>query len=323
MDNKKLFSLLVLSIFIQCLFIQSSYAVTLKIATLSPDGTSWMKKMRAGAKQIYEQTQQRVKIKFYPGGVMGNDQAVLKKIRIRQLHGGAVTGGTLLPFYPSSQVYGSLLAFESADEVTYVRKHMDKMLINGFDQGGFVTFGLAESGFNYIMSKQPIKSVADLSTQKPWIPAGDNNALEMIKTFSITPIPLAISDVLAGLQTGLVDTVAISPIGALALQWHTQIKYITQMPLFYSFGALAVNKKSFNKIKKSDQKIVRNIFERIFKNIDTQNKKDNVAAIAALKNQGIQFIIPSAAQIKEWKSLATKSLNIFNGHIQNFRNTQK
>ena len=63
-----------------CVCFNPSYALTLKIATVSPDGTSWMKKMRTAAKTIAEKTNKRVKIKIYPGGVMGNDQAVLKKI---------------------------------------------------------------------------------------------------------------------------------------------------------------------------------------------------------------------------------------------------
>lgn len=298
MKLKKLITLLLFS----TLF-SNSHAVTLKIATLSPDGTSWMKKMRAAAKSISEQTTNRVKFKFYPGGVMGNDQAVMKKIRIGQLHGGAVTGGTLIPFYPESQVYNMALTFESNEEVDFVRKRLDKELIKGFEKGGFIIFGIAESGFNFIMSKKPIHSVADLTKQKVWGPAGDENAIEMIKNFSITPIALPLGDVLAGLQTGLINTVAISPIGALALQWHTQIKYVTEMPLLYGYGTLAISKRAFKKINKADQKIVRKVFSDTFSSIDSQNRKDNIAAMAALKKQGITFIKPTAEQLVEWKTL--------------------
>jgi TRAP-type C4-dicarboxylate transport system substrate-binding protein len=298
MRHKQIISILFLG-----LFLNASHAVTLKIATLSPDGTSWMKKMRAGAKTITEQTNNRVKFKFYPGAVMGNDQAVLKKIRIGQLHGGAVTGGTLIPFYPDSEVYNIALTFESSDEVDYVRNHMDKELIKGLEKGGFVIFGIAASGFNYIMSKEPILSVADLAKQKAWVPAGDENAMVMVQNFSITPIPLPVGDVLAGLQTGLINTVAISPIGALALQWHTQIKYITDMPLLFGYGTLAISTKAFKKIKKSDQEIVRKVFTQTFREIDAQNKKDNIAAMQALRNQGITFVKPSAEQLAEWKTM--------------------
>jgi TRAP-type C4-dicarboxylate transport system substrate-binding protein len=298
MNHKYLLTLLFFT-----LLSTNSYAVTLKIATLSPDGTSWMKEMRSAAKTISKKTNDRVKFKFYPGGVMGNDQAILKKIRIGQLHGGAVVGGTLIPFYPDSQVYNMALTFESSDEVDFVRKHLDDDLIKGMEKGGFVIFGIAESGFNYIMSKEPITSVADLAKQKVWVPAGDENAIEMVKNFSITPMPLPIGDVLAGLQTGLINTVAISPIGALALQWHTQIKHVTDMPLLFGYGTLAISTRAFKKIKKNDQKIVREVFTETFRSIDAQNKKDNIAAMAALKNQGIDFVKPTPMQFAEWKTM--------------------
>ena len=63
-------------------------AKTLKLATLAPAGTVWMKEMKAGADRVAQRTSGRVEIKFYPGGVMGNDQSVHRKIRIGQLHGG-------------------------------------------------------------------------------------------------------------------------------------------------------------------------------------------------------------------------------------------
>ncbi|MEW7993872.1 MAG: TRAP transporter substrate-binding protein DctP, partial [Candidatus Thiodiazotropha endolucinida] len=95
----------------------SQAGTTLKIATLAPDGTNWMKEMRAAAKQIKQQTDGRVKIRFYPGGVMGNDSSVLRKIRIGQLHGGAITGGGLSSIYKDAQVYTLPFQFRNLQEV--------------------------------------------------------------------------------------------------------------------------------------------------------------------------------------------------------------
>ena len=92
----------------------------LKIATLSPDGSPWMLKMREGAKEILRKTDNRVRIKFYPGGVMGNDKAVMRKIRAGQLHGGALTGGSLQKVFSDAQVYSLPLKFRSLQEIDYV-----------------------------------------------------------------------------------------------------------------------------------------------------------------------------------------------------------
>lgn len=296
----KLSPLIFLSLF---LFSVTIHAATIKIATLSPDGTTWMKKMRNAAKEIATRTSNRVKIKFYPGGVMGNENAVLRKMRINQLQGAAITGGALERYYKDVDIYSMPFLFNSHEEVLYVRKKMDKLIIQGLEKGGLISFGIAESGFAYILSDRPIKDVAELRKQKAWIP-DTASARNAVKAFKFQPIPLPFSDVLAALQTSLVNTIAISPIASIALQWHTQVKYLTDMPLLYGWGTLVIGKRAMNKLKTADKKIVTEILKRNFKEIDAQNQKDNNAALAALKNQGIIFIKPDNKQLAHWKELA-------------------
>ena len=236
-----------------------SQATQFKVATLSPDGSTWMKKMREGAKEIEQQTQGRVKFKFYPGGVMGQDKAVLRKMRVGQLQGGAFANGTLAATYPGVQVYNLVMKFRSYEEVDFVRKKMDATIIQGLEDNGLVALGLSEIGFAYLMSTHPIRDVDDLRKQKAWIPENNIVATSALEAFSVSPIPLPLRDVLVALQTGMVDTVAGSPIGALTLQWHTKIKYLTDLPLAYIYGVLVLNEKDFEKLKPEDQQIVRQV----------------------------------------------------------------
>lgn len=275
-------------------------AIRLKIATLSPEGSVWMEKMKEGAAEIARKTNNRVRIKYYPGGVMGDDKAVLRKIRIGQLHGGAVIGGSLSRFYQDNQIYGLPLKFKSFEEIDYVRRHLDQHIVNGLEKGGFVTFGIAEGGFAYVMSTVPIRAVKEMRRQKVWVPDNDETILEAIQAFGIKPIPLSIADVRAGLQTGLINTVTTPPIGAVALQWHTQIKYIMNEPFLYIYGVLAVDRKAFKKLSVDDQKVFREIMGRIFQELDRLNRADNVKALEALRKQGIEFVKPSAELLAEW-----------------------
>jgi TRAP-type transport system periplasmic protein len=277
-----------------------AHAMRFKIATLSPEGSVWMQKMREGADELARKTDNRVTIKYYPGGVMGNDKAVLRKIRIGQLHGGAVVSGSLSKFYPDNQIYNLPLKFRSFEEVDYVRKHLDVRIAQGLEKGGFVTFGIAEGGFAYVMSTVPIRTVKEMRRQKVWIPDNDTMILEAVKAFGITPFPLSIADVRAGLQTGLINTVTTPPIGAVALQWHTQINYLMYEPFLYIYGVLAVDRRAFAKILPDDQRVFRKIMGRIFREIDQLNRKDNVNALKTLRKQGIKFIKPLAEALDIW-----------------------
>ena len=277
-----------------------SQAVRFKIATLSPEGSVWMQKMEEGAREVARKTDNRVHIKFYPGGVMGDDEAVLRKIRVGQLQGGAVVGGSLSRYYQDNQIYGLPLEFKSFDEIDYVRRHLDTKIMEGLEKGGFVTFGIAEGGFAYVMSTVPIHSVDDMRRQKVWVPDNDKTILESIKAFDINPIPLSIADVRAGLQTGLINTVATPPIGAIALQWHTQIKYLMDEPFLYIYGLLAIDQDVFKKLSTKDQQIFREVMGLVFKELDRLNREDNIKAMEVLRKQGIEFITPDAQALKKW-----------------------
>lgn len=285
----------------------TAWAIKLKIATLLPEGTMYMVKMRAGGKEIAQKTNNRVTFKFIPGGVMGKDKTVLQKIRAGQLHGGAMVGGALSRFFPANQIYAQPLKFSNIEEVDYARKHLDQYIVDGLNENGFVIFGLIGGGFAYIMSKNPIETVEDLRTQKVWVPPDNKSSQESLKAFGVAPIPLELPDVKTGLQSGLINTVATSPAGAIMLRWHTDIKYVTNLPLIYLYGVLAVDKKKFLKISKEDRRIVRKVMTEVCRQIDLENRQSNIEAIEALKKEGITFISPSKKATAAWLKIGKQA----------------
>ena len=283
-------------------------AVTLKIATLSPDGTSWMKNMRAAGKEIAERTGGRVKLRFYPGGVMGNYRSMLRKIRIGQLHGAAVTSGALTDVVPDAEIYGLPFLFRDLGEVDYVRKRIDPVIMERLKKTGLICFGFAEGGFAHIMSKQRIQTLDDAKHRKFWAPTGDPVTETALAALGISPIVLQLTDVLTGLQTGLVDTVASPPAAAIALQWHTQVRYLLDMPLIYIYGTLVISDKSLRRLSAEDRATLRTILTDTFERMDSANRKENAAAKAALRNQGIQFLVPAADDRAAWEQTIEQAI---------------
>jgi len=280
---------------------------TLKIATLAPDGTVWMREMRKSAETIKERTGGKVRFKFYPGGVMGSDKSVLRKMRVGQLQGGAVASGAFADIYPDSQTYGLPMLFSSYDEVDYVRSRMDAMIMEGFEQRGYVAFGIAESGFAYLMSRRPVLKVEDLKGMKIWVPEGDPISRIFFEAAGRSPIPLALSDVLTGLQTGLIETIGTPAIGAIALQWHTTVKYLTDIPVMYTYGMLVIDRRAFMRLKQGDQVIVRELLGETSVKLNKQNRKDNINAKKVLSNHGITFVRPSPEDLDQLRSIAAEA----------------
>jgi TRAP-type C4-dicarboxylate transport system substrate-binding protein len=277
-------------------------AADIKIATVAPDGSRWMQQMRKGAAEIEQRTAGRVVIKFYPGGVMGNDAQVLRKIRIGQLQGGALTAGALGERYPALNLYGIPLLFRSLDEVDAVRRRLDPEMQKGLEQAGFVSFGFTEGGFANLLSNEPVHGVDDMRRKKVWVPDGDEISFLAMQNLGLSPVVLPLTDVLTGLQTGLIEIAFASPVAALVLQWQTKTKYIAELPLSYSMGIFAIERGAYAMLSADDQKVVRDVMTRTMGELDHEARDDNERARKVLHESGLQPVTVDESHVAEWRS---------------------
>jgi TRAP-type C4-dicarboxylate transport system substrate-binding protein len=285
-------------------------ATTIKIATVAPDGTAWMKEIRATGDAIKKETDGRVELKLYPGGVMGDNATVLRKIKIGQLQGSAFTGGEASVITKDAEIYTVPFLFRSQEEADKVRAKVDPLLKDAVRKSGFELLGLSGGGFAYLMSTKDIKTRDDLKNAKVWVPQGDEIAELTFKTAGVTPVPLPLSDVYTSLQTGLIDTAANTDAGAIAFQWHTKIKHVVDMPVIYVVGEVLIDNKAYDSLTPADQKVVSDEFAAGFSRLEKINRADNTSAREALKSQGITFYSPDAAEQKRWEGVGAETYKL-------------
>ena len=282
-------------------------AVDLKIATLAPEGSEWMKEHRAAAQKIRELTDGRVVFKFYGGGVRGNDKKVLRLIRLGQLQGAAFTTSGLSERYFDIVLYGLPFAFRSQDEVDYIRGELDEQLRAGLEDAGFMSFGFAGGGFANFMSSQPIASHSNLGSKKIWVPDGDLFSFTALQSMQLSPVILPVADVMTGLQTGLIDVIVTPPVGALLLQWYTKVRYVNPMPVAYTLGILGIDKRPFDRLTGADQQIVTEVMTATYERLDAINRGDNVEAYDALLANGLTPVESNAEDVPYWRSVAQET----------------
>ena len=280
---------------------------TFKIATVSPDGSAWMRDLRRTTSLIEAQTEGRVSFRVYPGGVMGDDRAVLRKMRARQLQGGIVQTGVLEPVSSAVQLYNLPMFFRDFDEVTKVRSAMDQILLQDLAEHGFEALGFVGVGFANAMSSKSGTSIDDARRLKVWAPKGDAGAVRLLDAFGIVPVPLSIVDVLAGLQTGLIDTVAVPPTAAIVLQWHTQLDYILDLPFMYIYSVFVLDARQFARLDPSDQELTRKTIRTFLSRVEQQNYADHDRALAALESQGLTVLTPSDQEVTAWRRAAERA----------------
>ena len=282
-------------------------AQTLKIATIAPEGSSWMNDMRAGAKVIEDHTEGRVQVKFYGGGVQGNDKQVQRKMRTGQLHGGAFTSGGLNLFQTDADLLSLPLLFETIEEARFVRGHIEDELRRRLEEAGYVNFGLAAAGFAYMMSNKPLRTRDDLAGQKIWIPEGEDAGFAALRSLGVAPVVMPVTDVMTGLQTDLLDSVAVPPVGAIVLQWHTRLDYITDVPIAYVYAGLLIERRAWDRLQPADQKVVREVMEGIYRKFDKYGVADNEEAMQALLDSGLERVHPDPAEVAQWREIADRA----------------
>ncbi len=297
----------ILALALGLVLLQPAHAAVLKIATVAPEGSEWMKIHRAAGDEISARTDGRVVFKFYGGGVMGNDKKVLRKIRIGQLQGAAFTTSGLSERYFDIVLYGLPFTFRSQEEIDFIKARLDERLMQGLEKAGFVSFGFAGGGFANFMSAAPITTQANLENKKIWVPDGDVISFTALESMRLSPVILPLADVMTGLQTGLIDVIVTPPVGALLLQWYTKVGYVNPMPVAYTLGILGIDARAFERISAADQAVVREVMTEAYERLDAINRSDNVEAYDALLANGIKAVESNPADVPYWQSVADKT----------------
>ena len=289
-----------------CLMSAAASAADIKIATMVPENSAWMQDMRAAGKVIEQRTEGRVKLKFYGGGTQGSEDRVLQKIRIGQLHGGTFAPTDFMKDYSDVNIYGLPFVFASWDEMRYVREQMDSALEAGFEDLNFVTFGFVGS-FSMVLSGEPISNHAEMKGKRLWLPEGDDISAAAMKKLELLPVPLPVADVYTALQTGLLDIAAIPPEVAVALQWHTKVRYFTDMPVLYAMSFLAISKRAVDRLSEADRGVLQEELRSVYEKINDKAEAESQNAIAALEKIGIKRVAPDDGQLEELQGIMSEA----------------
>ena len=270
----------------------------LKLATLAPQNSGWAREFTAGAKEVERRTEGRVKLQFFWGGAQGAESKVMQKIKIGQLHGGTFSPSDFQQQYPELNIYGLPFLFESPEEIDFVRDRFDNVLAEGMQELGYRTYGFAGGGFAYILSNEPVRGLDDLRSKKVWLPEGDLLSYEAMKALQLSPVPLPVTDVLTGLQTGLIDIVAIPPVVALALQWHTKVQYVTQIPVLYPMAFLAISDRALRRVSDDDKAVIDEVMRGVYARVDAGSWAESENALKGLLSVGIEKVEPMDGEVE-------------------------
>lgn len=288
----------------------------IKFATVAPEGSAWMKTMRELDGAIKEKTGGQVVFRIYAGGVAGDELDVLRKIRIGQIHAAAFSGVGFGEILPMVRVMDLPFLFKNPEEVDRVHTEMEEHFSSRFREKGFELLAWAEVGNVHLFSQEPIRKVRDMARLKVWAWSGDPIAKETFSAMGTSPIPLTIADVLTSLNTGMIDTVYAPPLGAIALQWHRSVKYMTALPLAHSTGAVLLSSSFLQKIPPALAGTVRAELRGAMSRLTRDLRAQNDESISILAKGGLTILpMPADPDLKDFYGIHDQVARRLSGKV--------
>lgn len=285
----------------------------IKIGSLAPQGSIWDKSFEKTNRDVRRATGGAVAFRIYPGGVMGDEPAMVRKMRTGQLDGAAVTNVGLGEIETKLLVLQLPLTFRNEAELDYVRDQMSGTLRKLLEDKGFVLLHWGDVGFNYIFSNHPIARPEDFKKTKMWVWDADPISKAVMEGSGVNGVLMGVTEVLSSLQTGIIDAYSNSPYGAVALQWHTRAKYVTNLKLAVVVGGLVVTKKSWDELPAEHQKTILEISDKNGKDLLTAIRKENQNAMKTIEGNNVKIVAPT--NMNEWMSMAEKTKGSLTGKI--------
>jgi len=273
----------------------------IKLATVVPDGSIWDKSLKQMGNDWKSATGDRVSLTVFSGGSQGDEPTVLRKMRLNALQGASLTVVGLASIDWSFNVFNIPFFFQSYDELNDVIETLTPLLKQRVESKGFVLVHWGHGGWLQVFSKQPLQSVADLKRAKLYTSAGDDTMTQWYKANGFQPRAMAMTDVLTGLTTGMIDALPTTPIAAVSFQWFKQTPYMLDVGISPIVGATVLNKKVWDGLSAADRAKMTEISMKVEKQLQVDVPKQDGLATLLMQNQGLKITKGTGP---EWQQLA-------------------
>ncbi|NNG47094.1 MAG: TRAP transporter substrate-binding protein DctP, partial [Deltaproteobacteria bacterium] len=220
----------------------------IKLATIAPEGSSWHRVLQEMGEEWKEVSGGKVTLRIYPGGVVGDEDAMLRKMRVGQLHAAAITGMGLAFLDRSFYGLHVPMMYASEEEFDYVRDRISPLLEKRLEKKGYVVLNWGDAGWVHFFAREPFTRPSEMKSMKLFIGAGDEPLTQLYKKAGFRPVPISVVDILPGLQTGLIDAFNATPLAALAFQWFALAPNMADIKWAPLTGATIIDKRAWKKI---------------------------------------------------------------------------
>jgi len=274
-----------------------------KMATLAPEGSSWFRVLQEMGEEWKKVSGGAVTLRIYPGGVAGDEDAMIRKMRVGQIQAAAITGIGLAYLDRSFYALHIPMMYDSDEEFDYVRDRYAPVLEKHMTEKGFVVLNWGDAGWVHFFSKTPAVTPAEAKALKLFMWAGDTTLLQLYKETGFHPVPLSTADLLPSLQTGMVNGYSSTPLASLAFQWFGLAPNMTELRYAPLTGATVIEQKAWEKIPAELRPKLLEASRAAGKKLRIEIRRLNQEALAVMLKNGLKVhTVPPEVQA-QWRKM--------------------
>ena len=278
-----------------------SKPIIIKLATLAPEGTEYYNLLLEMGQRWQEETNGEVILRIYPNGVVGRESDTIRKMRIGQIQASAMSSIGLADLTDQIQAFTIPMKFKDYDDVESVKEVMFDDISDGLSESGFKLLFLVDIGWVYWFSVNEIAVPEDLRNAKIYTTAGDYVTVELFKRFGFNAIPVSETDILTGLQTGMINSMQTVPILSLSSGWFALMPNMLDLKWAVFIGAVIIDERVWSKIRPEHQKVMMEVAQEIGKKYQENGRKTDAQAIEMMKEYGMKVKTPTDEELKIWE----------------------
>ncbi|MGA3024196.1 MAG: TRAP transporter substrate-binding protein DctP [Bryobacteraceae bacterium] len=286
----------------------SAQTIVIRLGTLAPRNSRWHQLILDMGDKWKKASGGKVELKVYPGGEQGDEPEMVQKMRIKSLQAVAISGAGLSGIDAASAALQIPMMYDSWDELDYVRDRIGAQLEKGLAIRGFIVLNWADTGWIRFFSKRPATTPDEFRHMKICVLLGDTTSFELFKRNGFQPVSLATTDILTGLQTGLIDSFQAPPMVALGSQWFGGARNMLDIKFAPLSGATLVAKDTWEQIPAALRPQLLAIAHDSGAQIRQEIRRMEDTSIGMMQTLGLNVVHADPNAVNQWRTIIEQQL---------------
>jgi len=288
-------------------------AITIKVASLVPEGSPWHRALLKIAAQWRELSDGRVSVKIYPGGVAGDETDAIRKMRINQIQAAMVTGKGLAYIHPDFYVYQLPFVARNDAELDYLFFRLRPELEELLEKKGFTLLAFTKSGWLRFFADREATSPEQMRRLRMFSLEGHSSIDQAMQAMGFQIVPLKANDVFAALQAGMVEAFAAAPLVAASMQWFALAPNMNNFYWTPLTGALIMTDRAWSMIPSTLHPQLLSSAETVMEDLYAEAMEVERQAIGIMKENGLVIHSISKDGLKKWREIVDLGFSILIG----------